>query len=43
MSFALARPLSPWPGLAQYLTTVALFPPVAWLLTRVERALARAA
>jgi rod shape-determining protein MreD len=43
MSFALTRLLSPWTGLAQCLTTLALFPPVAWLLMRVERALARAA
>jgi rod shape-determining protein MreD len=43
MSFALGRPLSPWTGLAQCMTTLAVFPVIAWLLMRVERALARPA
>jgi rod shape-determining protein MreD len=35
--------LSPWPGAMQYLLTVAAFPPLAFLLMRIERGLARTA
>lgn len=42
ISFSYRTALSPWPGVMQYLLTVAAFPPAAFLLMRVERGLARA-
>jgi rod shape-determining protein MreD len=41
ISFSYRTVLSPWPGGMQYLLTVAAFPPVAFLLLRIERGLAR--
>ncbi len=41
ISFSYRTALSPWPGGMQYLLTVAAFPPVAFLLLRIERGLAR--
>ena len=41
ISFSYRAVLSPWPGGMQYLLTVAAFPPVAFLLMRVERGLGR--
>jgi rod shape-determining protein MreD len=41
VSFAYRVPLSPWPGAMQYALTVAAFPPIAFLLLRIERTMAR--
>jgi hypothetical protein len=41
VAFAYRTPLSPWPGVMQYVLTVAAFPPLAFLLMRIERGLAR--
>ena len=41
ISFSYRTLLSPGPGAMQYLLTVAAFPPVAFLLMRIERGLAR--
>lgn len=41
VSFAFRTPLSPWPGGVQYLLTVAAFPPIAFMLLRIDRGLAR--
>lgn len=40
LSFSFRQLLSPWPGVVQYLVTLAVFPVVAWLLVRVDRGLA---
>ena len=43
VAFAYRTPLSPWPGVMQYVLTVAAFPPLAFLLMRIERGMARPA
>lgn len=40
LSFAYRTLLSPWPGAVQYCVTLAVFPIVAWLLTRFDQRLA---
>ncbi|MCW5771621.1 MAG: rod shape-determining protein MreD [Rhodospirillaceae bacterium] len=43
VSIAYRMPMSPWPGAMQFLLTVAAFPPMAFILLRIERTLARPA
>jgi rod shape-determining protein MreD len=43
VAFAHRAMLPPWPGAMQYALTVAVFPPFAVLLLRIERGLARPA
>jgi rod shape-determining protein MreD len=43
IAFSYRMSLSPWPGAMQYVLTLAVFPPLAFLLMRLDRHLARAA
>ena len=35
--------VAPWPAIFQFVVTIAVFPPLAWLLSRLRRAMARPA